>query len=93
MNVTWPLLVSLERIGVAPKQGPKRAQNTATQIKFVCFSWFFIISMKGLGGLNYSQMANFDSQIDCNTFWMIYGTSQKSTKSGPSDPVFVTKML
>ena len=38
-------------------------------------------------------MANFDTQTYCNTFWMILKTSKKSTKYGPSDPVFITKIL
>ena len=57
------------------------------------FLRFFIYVLGGLGGLNYSQMANFDSRVDCNTFGMISGTSKKSTKSRPSDPVFITKLL
>ena len=38
-------------------------------------------------------MANFDSRIYCNTFWSIFGTTKKVTKSGPSDPVIITKIL
>ena len=42
------------------------------------------------GDFNYSKMDNFDSWTYCHTFWMISGTSKKST--GPSDPVFITKI-
>ena len=31
--------------------------------------------------------------IDCICFWNIFGTTNKSTKSGPPDPVFITKVL
>ena len=42
-------------------------------------------------GLNYFKIVNFDSRTYCNTFWMISATSEISTKSGPSDPVSITK--
>ena len=45
------------------------------------------------GGFNYSKMANFDSRTYCNTFWMISRTSKNVTKSGPSDPVFITTIF
>ena len=32
------------------------------------------------------EMANFDFRMDSNTFWMVSGTSKKSTKYGPWDP-------
>ena len=35
-------------------------------------------------------MANFDSRMDCNTFWILYGASKNVTKYGPSEPVFIT---
>ena len=38
-------------------------------------------------------MVIFDSQTYCNTFSMISGTSKKSSKYGPSDPVFITKIF
>ena len=31
--------------------------------------------------------------IDCNTFWNIFGTTKTVTKSGPSGPVFITRIL
>ena len=55
----------------------------------VCFPRFFNVFWSVLGGLNYSQIANFDFRTYCNIFW-IYGTFKKSSKSGPSDPVFIT---
>ena len=36
-------------------------------------------------------MANFDSRTYCNIFWMMSGTSKHVTKSGPSDPVSITR--
>ena len=41
----------------APKNGVYRAPNTAKP-KETCVSLFFNVIMRGLGGLNYSQMAN-----------------------------------
>ena len=38
-------------------------------------------------------MANYRFRMDSNTFWMISGTTNIFTKSGPVDPVFITKML
>ena len=38
-------------------------------------------------------MANFDSRTYCNTVWNIFGTTKPVTKSGTSDPVFITKIL
>ena len=72
--------------------GFNRAQNTAKN-KYVLFSLFFNIFMVFFGGFNYSKMVDFDFQMDCNTFWMISGTSKKSTKSGPSGPLFITKIF
>ena len=45
------------------------------------------------GGFNYSQIANFDFRTYRNTFWIIFGTSHKSTKSCPLYPLFITKTL
>ena len=36
-------------------------------------------------------MINLGSRTHCNTFWIISGTSKRSTKSGPQDPLFITK--
>ena len=77
-----------------PKLGSNRAQNTANILSgFLMFLGFFIIIISFFWGLNYSQMANFYSRTYSNTFCMISGTSKKSTKSGPSDPVCITKTL
>ena len=57
------------------------------------FSWFLIMFHGTFLGLNYFQMANYWFLMDSNTFWMISGTSNMFTKSGPVDPVFITKML
>ena len=78
-----------------PKRGSTRAQNTAT---IVCDLLFFVISFftiitKLFGGLNYPQMANVDFRTYCNTFWNIFGTIENVTKTGPSDPRFITKIL
>ena len=74
----------------APKRGPKIRQKY-----YVCFCFFLVFECirSGFGGFNYSQTANLDSGTYCNTFKMIAGTSKKSTKSGPSDPVFINKMF
>ena len=76
-----------------PKTGSNRTQNAAEHfgellvvLGLLMYSWFFV-------GFNYSQMSIFDFQTYCNTFCMISGTSKKSTKSGLSDPVFITKIL
>ena len=31
--------------------------------------------------------------IDCNIFWNIFGTTENVTKSGPSDPAFITNIF
>ena len=75
-----------------PKTGSNRAQNTAIILGVFLFcSGLFNLIMCLFRGFNYSQIANFDFRTDCNTFWMISGTSKKSTKPGPSDPVFINK--
>ena len=38
-------------------------------------------------------MANQWFLIDCNIFWNIFGTTGNVTKYGPSEPVFITKIL
>ena len=74
-----------------PKIG---ARNTAKNISdFVAFSWFLDIIMGLFGAFNHSQIAHFDSRTYCNTFCMISGTTKHVTKSGPSDPVFITKIF
>ena len=73
-----------------PKTGSNKAQNMANIVRELLVFFVFNIIIEVFGGFNYSQMANFDSWTYCNTFWMISATSKNSTKSGPSDPVFVT---
>ena len=43
--------------------------------------------------MNTSCLGMLGFLIDCNTFWNIFGTTNNATKSGPSDPVFITKVL
>ena len=61
--------------------------------RFSGFYWFFNVFMGVFGGFHYFTIANFDSRTNCNTFWMISGTSKNVSKSGPSDPVFITKIF
>ena len=56
-----------------PKTGSKRVQNTAN-ILGDCLFFVFLNNFWVLEFFNYSQMANFDFQMDCNMFWVIYGT-------------------
>ena len=73
------------------RMGSNRAQKHGNEIKrcFV-FSYLLVYGM-GLEGFNYSQIANLGSRTYSNTFWIIFGTSKKSIKSGPQDHVFMTK--
>ena len=71
-----------------------RAQNMAQLLGvFVFFVFLMFLNIIIGGGSNYSKMANFDSRTYRNTFWMISGTSKKSTTSGPSDPVLITNIF
>ena len=62
-------------------------QTNSAFLRFQFFSanvcWVLIIP----------QLLIFDFRTYCNTFWIIFGTSRKSTKSGPSGPLFITEML
>ena len=81
----------------------KRAQKQSLpgtkirQRKIDDFSWFFNIMIPKRLILTSRHIApkkaNLDFQTYCNTFWMISGTSKTSTKSGPSDPEFLTKIF
>ena len=48
--------------------------------------WYF-------GGLNYPKMANQGPPTYFNTFWIIFGTSKKITKSKPVHLFFYVEML
>ena len=71
-----------------PKTDSNRARNTANILGDVLFFLVFLCIYGGFLGV-----ANFDFRMDCNTFWMISGTSKTSTKYGASDPVLITKIL
>ena len=67
--------------------------RNGTKIKWVfCFLGFQCIYWVS-GVYNYSTIANSWFLIDCNIFWNIFGTTKNVAKSGPSDPVFITKIL
>ena len=70
-------------------KGPKYGTKFSRCVVFLGF----LMYLWGFKGFNYSQMANEWFLIGCNTFWNIFGTTQNVTKSGPSDPVFITKTL
>ena len=70
--------------------GPK---NTANKLRVFCFCWLLNIFMGFWGFVNYSKIANVDSQTYFNALWMVSGTSKKMTKSGPSDPVVITRIF
>ena len=40
----------------------------------------FYVILEVIGGFNYSQMASFDSRMDCNHFWNIFGTTTNVPK-------------
>ena len=56
------------------------------------FSFFLCICGVFLG-LNYCKMANQGLRTSSNIFWIIFAASKVFTKSGPSDPLFITKAL
>ena len=75
-----------------PKTGSNRARNTAKSLGDA-FVFCSVDVLMDLDFFNYSKMVDFDSRTYCNIFLMISGTSNKSTKSGPLDPVFITIIL
>ena len=78
---------------LATKRGLTRPEIRQRKLSdCLCFSWFFDAFMF-LGGFNCSQMAKFDFRTYCNTFWMISGATKNVTKSGPLDPIFITKIF
>ena len=72
-------------VKVYPKRGLIGPTNTANILGDVLDSLgMFIVSFSFFfGGVHYSKMANLDSWTYCNSFWNIFGTSNKSTKYGP----------
>ena len=59
--------------------------------------WVFVIVFKcffnGISGFYFSRMARYRFMMDCNTFWMVSGTSKLLSKYGPVDLLSIAKML
>ena len=49
--------------------------------------------MRVWGSFNDPQIADVGSRTYSNTFWIIFGTSNCFTQSGPWHPLFITKTL
>ena len=56
---------------------------------FLVVEWYALVFLS----FNYSKIANFDSRTYGNTFWIVFGTSNMFTKSGPSHLFLYVEML
>ena len=66
-------------------RGGLQAANTLGE--FLFFLGLLIHVCGDSGGFNFAKIASFDFRTDCNTFWIIFGTSNNVTKYRPSGPL------
>ena len=84
----------LNWILIGPRMGSNRAQNAAKHLgELFDFFGFWMYLQGFFVGFIYSKMANVDFRTYCNTFWIIFGTSNKKRAKWPPVPLFITEIL